>query len=142
MNDPSPAAEQHDDLIVGAGPVGLQAAILAKRAGLRATVLEKGCIVNAIAGYPTYMTFFTTSDRLEIGGHPLVTATDKPTSKEALDYYRKVVHNEELDVRQYTAVTAISRSSSGARVQARTGTGPRQRQARLWIVTSGHLARR
>lgn len=98
-----------DLAIVGAGPIGLETAILAKRAGLSYVVLEKGCVVNAIYNYPTYMTFFTTSERLEVGGHPLVTATDKPTRKEALDYYRKVTANEGLNVRQYSAVTSLRR---------------------------------
>ena len=75
-----------DLVIVGAGPIGLEAAILAKRAGLDYLLLEKGAVVDAIRRYPTYMTFFTSADRLEVGGHPLVTATDKPTRKEALDY--------------------------------------------------------
>jgi thioredoxin reductase (NADPH) len=105
-----------DLAIVGAGPIGLETAILAKRAGLDYVVLEKGSVVNAIRCYPTYMTFFTTSERLEIGGHPLVSQADKPTRKEALDYYRKVVHNEDLEVRQYCAVTRIRPCSGGFEV--------------------------
>jgi len=118
--------EPLDLIIVGAGPVGLEAAIRAKRAGLSALVLDKGPIVNAIVRYPTYMTFFTTSERLEIGGHPLVSAADKPTRKEALDYYRKVVHNERLNVRTYTDVERIERApEAGFRVaiRAEDGTG-------------------
>lgn len=102
-----------DLVIVGAGPIGIQSAILAKRAGLRYVVLEQGAIVNAIYHYPTYMTFFTTSDRLEVGGHPLVTSTEKPTRKEALEYYRKVVHNEALNVRTFTSVTGLTRGAEG-----------------------------
>ncbi len=98
---------QLDLIIVGAGPIGLEAAILAKRAGLAYLVLDEGPVVNAIVRYPTYMTFFTTSERLEIGGHPLVSAGDKPTRKEALDYYRKVTRNEALEVRTFTRVTAV-----------------------------------
>lgn len=98
-----------DVIIVGAGPIGLECAIQAQRAGLTYIVLDKGAVVDAISRYPTYMTFFTTSDRLEVGGHPLVTAIDKPTRKEALDYYRKVVTNENLDVRTCTEVTDIER---------------------------------
>jgi len=109
----------YDLAIVGAGPIGLETAILAKRAGLRYVVLEKGTIVNAIQGYPTYMTFFTTADRLEIGGHPFVTATDKPTRKEALDYYRKVVQNEDLNVQTFSEVTAISKAPGGFQLQVR-----------------------
>lgn len=106
-------AAKVDVAIVGAGPIGLQCAILAKRAGLEYVVLEKGPITAAVARYPTYMTFFTTSERLEIGGHPLTTATDKPTRKEALDYYRKVVANEALDVRTFSAVRAVRKAGAG-----------------------------
>ncbi|MCA9836898.1 MAG: YpdA family putative bacillithiol disulfide reductase [Trueperaceae bacterium] len=103
----------YDLIIVGAGPIGIEAGIRAKRAGLSYLILEKGCIVNAIAQYPTYMTFFTTSERLEVGGHPLITAIDKPTRKEALDYYRKVVHNERLELKAYTEVTDIRKTAQG-----------------------------
>jgi thioredoxin reductase (NADPH) len=112
-----------DVAIVGAGPIGLEAAILAKRAGLSYAVLEKGAITQAIVDYPTYMTFFTTSERLEIGGHPLVTATDKPTRKEALDYYRKVVHNEQLQIATYTSVTDIVKRGDGFRLKVQTDKG-------------------
>jgi len=108
-----------DLAIVGAGPIGIETAILARRAGLSYRLLEKGCIVNAIAGYPTYMTFFTTSERLEVGGHPLVTSTGKPTRKEALDYYRKVVANEELALASYTEVTAVVPEAEGFTVRTR-----------------------
>ncbi|MEZ4630412.1 MAG: YpdA family putative bacillithiol disulfide reductase [Deinococcales bacterium] len=99
--------EMFDLIIVGAGPIGLELAILAKRAGLKYLVLEKGTIVNAIYHYPTYMTFFTTSERLEIGGHPLITAIDKPTRKEALDYYRKVSSNEGLNLKTFHEVKGL-----------------------------------
>lgn len=135
MNHSTVKPQSSDLVIVGAGPVGLQAAILARKAGLEAVVLEKGCITNAISGYPTYMTFFTTSERLEIGNHPLVTASDKPTRKEALDYYRKVVHNERLDVRQYTEVTGISKAPGGFHVTTASG----QLQARFVIVATGYF---
>ena len=102
-----------DLAIVGAGPIGIEAAIRAKRAGLAYAVLEKGAIVQAVVDYPTYMTFFTTAERLEVGGHPFVTATGKATRKEALDYYRKVVDNEDLDVRTVTAVTGLERGPDG-----------------------------
>ena len=112
-----------DLVIVGAGPIGLETAILAKRAGLNYLVLEKGSLVNAMVHYPTYMTFFTTAERLEIGGHPFVTATGKPTRKEALDYYRKVVHNEALEVRTYTEVVDLHRHEQGFTIDTRRDTG-------------------
>ena len=140
MSSSTPGTNQADLIIVGAGPVGLEAAILAQRAGLKAVVLEKGCIVNAISGYPTYMTFFTTAERLEIGGHPLVTAGGKPTRKEALDYYRKVVHNNALDVRTYTEVTRIRREPGGFRVTARLNDGTDTTfSSRFAVVATGYF---
>ena len=97
-----------DVVIVGAGPIGIECAILAKRSGLSHLLLDQGPVVAAIARYPVYMLFFTTSERLEVGGHPLVTTADKPTRKEALDYYRKVVANEELNIRTFSRVTAVA----------------------------------
>lgn len=117
-----------DVAIIGAGPIGLECAIRAQRAGLSYVVLEKGAITAAIVNYPTYMTFFTTSERLEIGGHPLITSTDKPTRKEALDYYRKVVANEGLNVKTFSRVVSIASSSESGRrftvaVEAANGSG-------------------
>lgn len=105
--------ETVDVAIIGAGPIGIEAAICAKRAGLSYLLLEKGAVVDAIYRWPTFLTFFTTSERLEVGGHPLVTATDKPTRKEALDYYRKVAQREGLNVRLYTPVEAVARTPNG-----------------------------
>lgn len=130
-----------DLAIVGSGPIGLETAILAKRAGLAYVVLEKGSVVNAIRGYPTYMTFFTTSERLEVGGHPLVTQSDKPTRKEALDYYRKVVHNEDLDVRQYSEVTGIRPCAGGFELKLESGRDHREDRllARKVAVATGYF---
>ncbi|MDZ7708074.1 MAG: YpdA family putative bacillithiol disulfide reductase [Trueperaceae bacterium] len=129
-----------DLIIIGAGPIGLEAAIRAKRAGLRYRVLEKGALVDAIYRYPTYMTFFTTSERLEIGGHPLVTATDKPTRKEALDYYRKVAHAEALEIEAYTKVTALRRDADGFEVTAAHRDGePRTLRSRFVALATGYF---
>ena len=114
-----------DLAIIGAGPIGIEAAILAKKAGLEYVLLEKGALVNAIVKYPTYMTFFTTSERLEVGNHPLITTTDKPTRKEALDYYRRVVQNEGLELRQYSEATGLKRTPQGFEVEITTSQGER-----------------
>ena len=129
-----------DLAIVGAGPIGIETAILAKRAGLRYVVLEKGAIVNAIYRYPTYMTFFTTADRLEVGGHPLVTSTEKPTRKEALEYYRKVVHNEALNVRTFTSVTSLARQDGAFALSTRDEHGQAgEVQARVVALATGYF---
>lgn len=129
-----------DLIIIGAGPIGIETAIRAKRAGLGYLLLDKGCVVSAIAHYPTYMTFFTTSERLEVGGHPLVTATDKPTRKEALEYYRKVVANEGLELRQYHAVTNLKRLPQGFEVSGCDDKGaPFAFRSRLVAVATGYF---
>jgi thioredoxin reductase (NADPH) len=128
-----------DLAIVGAGPIGLETAILAKRAGLSYVVLEKGTVVNAIYNYPTYMTFFTTSERLEIGNHPLITATDKPTRKEALDYYRKVCHNESLEIRQFTTVTGLHQNPRGFVLSCQTAGQETQLEARKVAIATGYF---
>ena len=68
-----------DVVIVGAGPCGLAAAISAQRAGLSALVFDAECVVGAITHYPTYATFFSTAEKLSLGGLPFVTAGEKPT---------------------------------------------------------------
>ena len=89
-------------VIAGAGPIGLACAISAKRRGLDPLVIDAGAIANSILRYPTNMTFFTTPERLEIGGHPLVCAGAKATREEALKYYRGVARAEGIRVRTYT----------------------------------------
>ena len=91
----------HPILVVGAGPIGLACAIAARRRGLDPLVIDAGAVANSIVRYPIGMTFFTTPERLEIGGHPLVCAGAKPTREEALKYYRGVVRSDGLQMRTY-----------------------------------------
>lgn len=128
-----------DVAIVGAGPVGLAAAIACKRAGLSYVVLEKGCVVNAIFEYPTYMSFFTTAPELEIGNHPMVTGHDKPDRRDALMYYRLVAQREALNVEQYTEVTRVHAAPAGftLEVEKRDGT-PGVMEARRVVVATGY----
>jgi thioredoxin reductase (NADPH) len=133
-------AEPYDVLVVGAGPIGLEAAIAARRAGLRTVVLEAGAIAHAIVRYPTYMTFFTTSERLEIGGHPLVSASDKPTRKEALDYYRRVSAAEGLDIRTYTRVTRLGLDGDAFELKAvQEGGAVPTFRARAVLLATGYF---
>lgn len=112
---------QLDLLIVGAGPTGLACAIEAGKAGLKAVVVEKGCLVNSIFHYPANMIFFTTSELLEIGGVPFTTAAAKPSRNEALEYYRKVTAHFALDVRQYERVETITALRPGFEVRSDHG---------------------
>jgi thioredoxin reductase (NADPH) len=97
-----------DVVIIGAGPTGLACAIEAQKAGLKVTVIDKGCVVNSLYNYPANMTFFTTPELLEIGDIPFSTARQKPTREEALEYYRLVAHHYHLDIRQYQWVKTVT----------------------------------
>lgn len=97
----------HDILIVGAGPVGFSCGIEAAKRGLSYRIVEKGCLVNSIYHFPTNMTFFSTSERLEIGDVPFIAHGYKPTRREALEYYRRVKEKWELNVSLYEEVLGI-----------------------------------
>src|SRR5579863_5242797 len=102
-----------DLLVIGAGPTGLACAIEAQKAGFRAVLVDKGCVCNSLFHYPSHMTFFTTSELLEIGDIPFPSPNAKPTRNEALQYYRLVAAHYKLDVRQYQRVERVT-GSDGA----------------------------
>jgi putative YpdA family bacillithiol system oxidoreductase len=101
--------KKYDVIIIGGGPIGLACAIECHQAGLSYVVLEKGCLVNSLYNYPTTMTFFSTSERLEIGGVPFVSISAKPTRSEALEYYRRVTQNKTLNVRLFEEVQSVEK---------------------------------
>ncbi len=105
-----------DVLVVGAGPTGLACAIEAQKAGFKALLVDKGCLVNSIYHYPNNMVFFTTPELLEIGDIPFTTALAKPTRLEALEYYRRVTEHYRLHVRQYEWVKTITGGDGKFRV--------------------------
>jgi thioredoxin reductase (NADPH) len=107
-----------DILIVGAGPTGLACAIEAQKAGFKAVILDKGCLVNSIFHYPTNMTFFTTPELLEIGDIPFTTSLVKPTRQEALEYYRRAAQHYDLQICQYHWVKTINGEDRDFRVAA------------------------
>jgi len=97
-----------DIIIIGAGPIGLACCIEAKKKKLKSLILEKGVLVNSIYNYPQNMTFFSTSDKLEIGEVPFISQNPKPTRPEALEYYRRVCSSWDLDINLYETVKKIN----------------------------------
>lgn len=95
-------------IIIGAGPIGLATAIELKKMGVQSKIIEKGCIVDSLFNYPTNMTFFSTSERLEIGNIPFISHGPKPTRKEALEYYRRAAEHYDLDVHLYEEVLDVA----------------------------------
>ena len=106
-----------DLIIIGAGPIGLACGIEAKKKGLQYTIIEKGMLVNSLYHYPQNMTFFSTSDRLEIGGIPFISHNPKPTRAEALEYYRRVTNSWELNVNLYEDVFLFEKITGGFKIQ-------------------------
>ena len=100
----------YDVIIVGAGPIGLSCGIEAVKNKISHCIVEKGCLVNSIFNYPTNMTFFSTSERLEIGDVPFVSHSDKPTRREALEYYRRVKSSWRLNVNTFEMVIKIEKN--------------------------------
>ncbi|MGB4398524.1 MAG: YpdA family putative bacillithiol disulfide reductase [Daejeonella sp.] len=96
-----------DLLIIGGGPIGMSCAIEAQKAGLSYVIIEKGCLVNSLYNYPANMTFFSTSEKLEIGGVPFVSNNIKPTRAEALEYYRRVADKFDLNLRLFEKVESV-----------------------------------
>lgn len=101
--------EIKDVIIIGAGPIGLACGIECKKAGLDYVIIEKGCLVNSLYNYPVNMTFFSTSERLEIGNIPFISNNAKPTRPEALEYYRRVCAYFELKVKLYEVVLSVDK---------------------------------
>ncbi len=98
-----------DTLIIGSGPIGLACGIEAGKRGLTHLIVEKGCLVNSIYHFPSNMTFFSTCEKIEIGNVPFVAHSDKPTRKEALEYYRRVKKHCKLNVNTYEKVLGIEK---------------------------------
>ncbi len=107
-----------DVLIVGGGPIGLACGLEAKRAGLSYLILEKGVLVNSLYHYPSNMTFFSTSERIEIGDIPFVSNNIKPTRPEALEYYRRIAVSQNLNIHLHETVTEVRQQGENYKVKS------------------------
>ena len=129
----------HDLIVIGAGPTGLACAMEAKRAGLRALVVDKACLCNSLYHYPTNMVFFTTPELMEIGGLPMTTAGEKATRTEALKYYRKATEHYELELRLFENVERVDGADGKFVVHTKTGNGTRNEyRGRKIVIATGY----
>ena len=108
-----PSTVSYDVLIIGAGPIGMACAIEAQKAGLTYIIIEKGPLVNSLYHYPVFMTFFSTSQKLEIGGVPFVSISNKPNRNEALEYYRRVAEKFQLHINLFETVEKVNQQMDG-----------------------------
>lgn len=123
----------HTLIIIGGGPSGINVAIAAARAGIDYLVLEKGVLANSIYHFPTNMTFFSTSLKLEIADTPFISHQDKPTRREALEYYRRLQQTHELNIRLYEPVVGMERVGEDYRITTSKGI----HHARFVVVATG-----
>ncbi len=131
-----------DVLVIGAGPCGLAAAIALQDAGFDAVIVEKYNLVHSIYRYPTHLHFFSTPDRLEIGGYPFPSPHPNPTRTEALEYYRSVALRRKLNVRPFEEATMIRKTAEGFFLVETERHGiKRFYEARAVVVATGYFDR-
>lgn len=111
-----------DVFIVGGGPIGLACGIECEKSGLDYIIIEKGVLTNSLFNYPLNMTFFSTSEKLEMGGIPFMSIAHKPTRTEALEYYRRVAKTWKLKVRLYEEVKTLEKKNDFFEIKTSKGT--------------------
>ncbi|WP_342329488.1 YpdA family putative bacillithiol disulfide reductase [Pedobacter sp. FW305-3-2-15-E-R2A2] len=126
--------KDYDVLIIGAGPIGMACAIEAKKAGLSYVIVEKGALVNSLYNYPVFMTFFSTSQRLEIGDVPFVSINPKPNRNEAVEYYRRVAEKFSLNIHLFERVEKVRKEADGL---FDVGTSKTTYKAKQVIIATG-----
>ena len=104
--------DTYDIVIIGGGPIGIACGLEAEKHGLSYVILEKGCLVNSLYYYPTNMTFFSTSEKLELDGIPFISTNPKPRKAEALEYYRRIATSNEINIRLFEKVTEVKSDSA------------------------------
>jgi thioredoxin reductase (NADPH) len=111
-----------DVLIIGAGPIGIACALECKKRDLAYVVIEKGALTNSLFNYPLNMTFFSTSEKLEINDIPFISNNPKPTRNEALEYYRRVTTSNDLNIHLYEEVASVSKLNSDFQIETSKAT--------------------
>jgi thioredoxin reductase (NADPH) len=127
------SSSEYNVLIIGAGPIGLACGIACAKAGLSYLIVDKGPLVNSLYNYPLNMTFFSTSDRLEIGNVPFISHSPKPTRAEALEYYRRVSLHWKLNLALYEAVEHVQSENNSFVVT----TSKKQYEAKHIVIATG-----
>lgn len=122
-----------DIIIIGAGPIGIACALECKKRNWNYLVIEKGALTNSLFNYPLNMTFFSTSEKLEIDNIPFISNNPKPTRNEALEYYRRVVTSNQLNIKLYEEVSTIKKINDDFNIE----TSKNQYKAKRVIIATG-----
>lgn len=123
-----------DVLIIGAGPIGIACALEAKKNNLNYVAVEKGTLVNSLYHYPSNMTFFSTSEKLEIDEIPFISKNPKPSKQEALEYYRRVATSKKLNINLFEEVIDVQQNEDQS---YQISTNKTAYQAKNIIVSTG-----
>ncbi|MBN8190774.1 YpdA family putative bacillithiol disulfide reductase [Bacillus sp. NTK074B] len=126
--------KKEECIIVGGGPCGLSAAISLKEKGIDPLIIEKGNIVNAIYHYPTHQTFFSSSEKLEIGDVPFVIEDHKPRRNQALVYYREVAKRKDLRINRFETVREVEKNEGAFTVSTSKG----KYECKAVIIATGY----
>ncbi|RYG73627.1 YpdA family putative bacillithiol disulfide reductase [Lentibacillus lipolyticus] len=121
--------QKEQTIIVGGGPCGLACAIELQNRGISPLIIEKANVVNTLYHFPTHQTFFSSSDKLEIGGIPFITDRQKPVRNQALAYYRSVARREDVRIHSYEKVQGITSVDSGFHINTVKNSGEVQEYA-------------
>lgn len=105
--------QEFDVVIIGGGPIGIACGLEAKKQGLSYIIIEKGTIVNSLFNYPVNMQFFSSSEKLEIDEIPFISKEAKPKRNEALEYYRRIVTSNQLNIHLFETVTHVKKQEDG-----------------------------
>ena len=103
----------YDLLVIGGGPIGIACGLEAQKRGLDYVIIEKGPLVNSLYNYPANMTFFSTSEKLELDGIPFISNNPKPKKQEALEYYRRIATSNQLAIRLFEKVEEVRSGQEG-----------------------------
>ncbi len=122
--------ESTEGVIVGAGPIGLELAVVLRHLGIDYLHFDAGQIGETVRGYPPATTFFSSADRIAIAGVPLRPVHETKASREQyLAYLHGVVQQFDLPIRSFEAVTSVRPQEGGFLVET-----VRSRVSARWVV--------
>ncbi|GGM22718.1 hypothetical protein GCM10011351_05680 [Paraliobacillus quinghaiensis] len=128
--------QQEQVIIIGAGPCGLSAALALQAKGINPLIIEKENVVNSIYHYPTHQTFFSSSDRLEIGEIPFITERKKPVRNQALAYYREVASRKDLRINSFERVRKVEKENHAFLIHTKTKSGENHAYSAKYVVVA------
>jgi len=124
---------EKDIIIIGGGPIGIACALECKKRNWDYLIIEKGTLTNSLYNYPKNMTFFSTSERLEIDGIPFISNNPKPNRDEALEYFRRVATSNDLNIHLYEIVNSVQKEDDNFKVT----TNKQEYESRHVIICTG-----